>query len=52
MDVERWNNWDYPSHWQHEESFPTLEEALEYIDKTKNDKNDYRIITVVWENNS
>jgi len=47
IEVERWNNWEYPSHWMYEESFSSIEEAIEYCLK-QNNPSDYRVITVVW----
>lgn len=46
--VERWRNSDYPSHWDHEESFDTIEEAKEYI-LSQRPHNGYRIIEELWQ---
>lgn len=46
--VERWDNWNYPSHWGYDNDFFTEEDAVEYCTNQKK-PSDFRVITVVWE---
>lgn len=42
FEVERWNRDDYPSHWEYEASFKTLDEAIAWMNEQG--KSDRRII--------
>ena len=48
-EVEMWNNWEYPSHWEHAATCSSYEKACESRDMLKNNGRSTRIIQIIEE---